>query len=84
MKLPPYNDPPEHLLSDSRKHRSATREGCATKKHAGAGAEPSAHEPACTQRKNRRLNAYVPLRVPPVADRPAPHAIAQTAAPRVT
>ena len=67
-------------FSSSRRHRSASREAC-PQKHAGAGAAPSDHEPACTQRKNRRRYAWLPLRVPPVAHRPAPHAIEQTAAP---
>ena len=33
------------------KHRTASCEGWAPQAHAGAGAAPSAHEPACTQQK---------------------------------
>ena len=74
------------LLDDAsrevEKHRSASCEGWAPQAHAGAGAAPSAHEPACTQRKTAGGALWSPLRVPPVAHRPAPHAIEQTRDPR--
>ena len=80
MKLPPYNAPPEHLLSSSRKHRSASREGSApksTREPARRRAPASQPAPSENRRAGRSGHPFESRG----RGRPAPHAIAQTAGP---